>query len=82
MAKRGRKPGSTYAIAVSLKELNRVLKEDATVMVSHHYAKQLNLSGKSGGPTRFMKASTRSWDESEVRPVEFKVSDLSEEDSW
>ena len=77
MAKRGRKPGSTYAIAVSLKELNRVLKEDATVMVSHHYAKQLNLSGKRVGHEKVHEAA-----ESEVRPVEFKVSDLSEEDSW
>tara|TARA_Y100000310_G_scaffold302443_1_gene339786 strand:+ start:838 stop:1071 length:234 start_codon:yes stop_codon:yes gene_type:complete len=77
MAKRGRKPGSTYAIAVSLKELNRVLKEDATVMVSHHYAKQLNLSGKRAAHEDVHEAA-----ESVARPVEFKVSDLSEEDSW
>ena len=48
MAGRGRPKGSAGAsfMGVHLGELNRVLKEDAIVMVSRKYAEQLNLTGK------------------------------------
>ena len=48
MAGRGRPKGSAGAsfLGVHLGELNRVLKEDAIVMVSRKYAEQLNLTGK------------------------------------
>ena len=47
MAKRGRKAGAAGCsfLGVSLRELNRILKEDATVMVSRKYAEQLHLEG-------------------------------------
>ena len=47
MAKRGRKAGAAGCsfLGVTLGELNRVLKEGATVMVSRKYAEQLNLEG-------------------------------------
>ena len=35
--------GATSLIEVSLRELNRVLKEDCIVMVGRKYAEQLNL---------------------------------------
>jgi len=48
MAGRGRPKGSAGAsfLGVHLGELNRVLKEDAIVMVSRKYAEQLHLTGK------------------------------------
>tara|TARA_R100001224_G_C3923589_1_gene116175 strand:+ start:126 stop:395 length:270 start_codon:yes stop_codon:yes gene_type:complete len=39
----GRTKGATSLIEVTLRELNRVLREDATVMVGRKYAEQLNL---------------------------------------
>ena len=39
----GRTKGATSLIEVSLRELNRVLKEDCVVMVGRKYAEQLNL---------------------------------------
>ena len=39
----GRTKGATSLIEVNLRELNRVLKEDAIVMVGRKYAEQLNL---------------------------------------
>jgi len=39
----GRTKGATSLIEVSLRELNRVLKEDCIVMVGRKYAEQLNL---------------------------------------
>ena len=48
MAKRGRKAGAAGCsfLGVHLGELNRILKEDAIVMVSRKYAEQLHLDGK------------------------------------
>ena len=39
----GRTKGATSLIEVSLRELNRVLKEDATVIVSRRFAETLSL---------------------------------------
>ena len=39
----GRTKGATSLIEVNLRELNRVLKEDAIVMIGRKYAEQLNL---------------------------------------
>ena len=39
----GSTKGATSLIEVNLRELNRVLKEDAIVMVGRKYAEQLNL---------------------------------------
>lgn len=44
--KRGRKAGSVSFMQVSLKELNRVLKPEANVIVSVRYAQLVGLSGK------------------------------------
>ena len=47
MGKRGPKAGATQFIGVSLGELNRILKEDAVVLVSRKYSDMLNIEGKS-----------------------------------
>ena len=39
----GRTKGATSLIEVNLRELNRVLREDAVVMVGRKYAEQLQL---------------------------------------
>lgn len=44
---RGRKAGSVSFQLVSLDELNRLLKPEATVVVSNRFAKLLGLKGKS-----------------------------------
>ena len=46
MGKRGPKAGATQFIGVSLGELNRILKEDAIVLVSRKYSDMLNIEGK------------------------------------
>lgn len=43
---RGRKVGSVSFQLVTLEELNRLLKPDATVVVSNRFAKLLGLKGK------------------------------------
>ena len=40
----GRTKGATSLIEVNLRELNRVLREDAVVMVGRKYAEQLQLT--------------------------------------
>ncbi len=42
----GKTKGATSFVAVSLGELNRVLKEGAVVVVSRKYAEQLELDSK------------------------------------
>jgi len=51
--KSGRTKGAVSFLAINLRELNRVLREDAIVMVSRRYAEQLHLDGKP------MSASTK-----------------------
>ena len=71
MAKRGRKAGAAGCsfLGVNLRELNRVLKEDAIVMVSRKYAEQLQLDGSpiiSEANNKHIEAYTNSIDSSEV----------------
>jgi hypothetical protein len=67
----GRTKGATSLIEVSLRELNRVLKEDCIVMVGRKYAEQLNLvTGK-----RIVSNYENSL--SSI-PIEIKESDLEE----
>jgi len=87
--KSGRTKGAVSFLAINLRELNRVLREDAIVMVSRRYAEQLHLDGKP------MSASTKNIEsygkqidlkiDKSVEPVEdegvanVKISDLSNE---
>ena len=89
--KSGRTKGAVSFLAINLRELNRVLREDAIVMVSRRYAEQLHLDGKP------MSASTKNIEsygkqidvkiDKSVEPVEdegvanVKISDLSNE-NW
>ena len=66
--KSGRTKGAVSFLAINLKELNRVLREDAIVMVSRRYAEQLHLEGKP------MSASTKNI-ESYGKQIEVQVSD-------
>tara|TARA_R100001244_G_scaffold127852_1_gene98618 strand:+ start:48 stop:287 length:240 start_codon:yes stop_codon:yes gene_type:complete len=47
----GRTKGATSFVKVSLGELNRVLREDATVIVSRRYAEQLELARETFSAT-------------------------------
>ena len=42
----GKTKGATSFVAVKLRELNRVLKEDAVIVISRKYAEQLELDSK------------------------------------
>ena len=65
--KSGRTKGAVSFLAINLRELNRVLREDAIVMVSRRYAEQLHLDGKP------MSASTKNI-ESYGKQIEFQAS--------
>ena len=71
--KSGRTKGAVSFLAINLRELNRVLREDAIVMVSRRYAEQLHLDGKP------MSASTKNI-QSYGKQIEFKDNALTEED--
>ena len=71
--KSGRTKGAVSFLAINLRELNRVLREDAIVMVSRRYAEQLHLDGKP------MSASTKNI-QSYGKQIEFKDDALKEED--
>jgi hypothetical protein len=71
--KSGRTKGAVSFLAINLKELNRVLREDAIVMVSRRYAEQLHLDGKP------MSASTKNI-ESYGKQIEVKVSQPEEDE--
>ena len=75
MAKRGRKAGAAGCsfLGVNLRELNRVLKEDAIVMVSRKYAEQLNLTGKP------IKTENNNKHLESLEPADFKVEEFEEE---
>ena len=49
--KRGRKSGSVSFMQISLKELNRVLKPEAQVIVSLRYSQLVGLQGKAVSST-------------------------------
>ena len=76
MAGRGRPKGSAGAsfMGVHLGELNRVLKEDAIVMVSRKYAEQLNLTVKP------IKTENNNKHLESLEAAEFKVEEFDEEE--
>jgi hypothetical protein len=67
--KSGRTKGAVSFLAINLRELNRVLREDAIVMVSRRYAEQLHLEGKP------MSASTKNI-ESYGKQIDVKIDAL------
>ena len=71
--KSGRTKGAVSFLAINLRELNRVLKEDAIVVVSRRYAEQLQLDGKP------MSASTKNI-ESYGKQIDVKINAPKEED--
>ena len=71
--KSGRTKGAVSFLAINLRELNRVLKEDAIVVVSRRYAEQLQLDGKP------MSANTKNI-QSYGKQIDFKDNSLKEED--
>ena len=65
---RGKKKGATSFVKVTLRELNRVLKEDAVVIVSRRFAEALDLEGEK------FSATTNAL--SAVAPVEINKEEL------
>ena len=65
----GRTKGATSLIEVNLRELNRVLREDAVVMVGRKYAEQLQLTAGSRIVSNYNNLSA-------VAPVEIKETDV------
>ena len=65
----GRTKGATSLIEVNLRELNRVLREDAVVMVGRKYAEQLQLTTGSRIVSNYNNLSA-------VAPVEIKETDV------
>ena len=45
----GRTKGAVSFVSVNLRELNRILKDDAQVLISRRYAEQLSLDGSPVG---------------------------------
>jgi hypothetical protein len=76
---RGKTKGAGSFLQVNLRELNRVLKEDAVVIISRRYAETLNLKvDKFEATTKNIKAK---------EPVDFKSEELEpaiqvEEENW
>ena len=76
---RGKTKGAGSFLQVNLRELNRVLKEDAIVVVSRRYAETLNLQvDKFEATTENIKAK---------KPVDFKSEELApvvqvDEENW
>ena len=76
---RGKTKGAGSFLQVNLRELNRVLKEDAIVVVSRRFAETLNLTvDKFVASTENIKAK---------KPVDFKSEELApvvqvEEENW
>jgi len=67
----GRTKGATSLIEVSLRELNRVLKEDCIVMVGRKYAEQLNLVTGNRIVSNYTNVSA-------AAPVEVKETEVDE----
>jgi len=69
MATRGRKKGSVSFVSVPLSELNRVLREQAYVVVSKKFADTLFMQGDD------MVANNAEY-EAVSQPIEFKKAEL------
>jgi hypothetical protein len=67
----GRTKGATSLIEVTLRELNRVLREDATVMVGRKYAEQLNLQTGNRIVSNYSNVSA-------AAPIEVQETELDE----
>ena len=67
----GRTKGATSLIEVNLRELNRVLREDAIVMVGRKYAEQLQLATGSRIVSNYANISA-------AAPVEVKETEVEE----
>lgn len=82
----GRTKGATSFVKVNLGELNRVLKEDAVVIVSRKYAENLELASEGFKATKDDIDSFSKQVEVQVHepePIaEFAVTDLNDEDAW
>ena len=76
---RGKTKGAGSFLQVNLRELNRVLKEDAVVVISRRYAETLNLKVEQfQATTENIKAK---------KPVDFKSEELApvvqvDEENW
>ena len=76
---RGKTKGAGSFVIINLRELNRVLKEDAIVVVSRRFAETLNLTvDKFVASTENIKAK---------KPVDFKSEELEaavqvDEENW
>ena len=68
----GRTKGATSLIEVNLRELNRVLREDAIVMVGRKYAEQLQLMTGSRIVSNYANMSA-------AAPVEVKETEVDEQ---
>ena len=68
----GRTKGATSLIEVNLRELNRVLREDAIVMVGRKFAEALGLEAGRRIVSNYANLSA-------VAPVEVKETELEEE---
>ena len=68
----GRTKGATSLIEVNLRELNRVLREDAVVMVGRKYAEQLGLQTGNRIISNYANVSA-------AAPVEVKETAFEEE---
>ena len=71
--KSGRTKGAVSFLAINLRELNRVLKEDAVVVVSRRYAEQLQLDGTP------MAANTKNI-EAHAKQIDVTVNNLEEDE--
>ena len=68
----GRTKGATSLIEVNLRELNRVLREDALVMVGRKYAEALGIQMGNRIVSNYNNLSA-------VAPVEIKETEVDEE---
>lgn len=71
----GRKKGSVSFTQVSLRALNRSLKEDAVVTVSRKFAEVLNLTGNLCSHDEQLKSTEAEELLEDSPPVEVKVSE-------
>ena len=69
----GRTKGAVSFVEVTLGELNRILKQDAVIMVSRKYAEALNLDSKA-------VEATASVVEAAANTINIKTSDLTKDE--
>ena len=67
--KRGKTKGATSFLTVSLRELNTVLRPEASVIISRRYAETLGLKGV------VEKRNDKETIDSHAKPIEFETSE-------